>query len=71
MAGGLEGTTTTTKRGSTREPGRIWGGAVVATEAMRGRWWWRGKIVVEVVLSVSDATGHAEIANTAYTHLID
>ena len=36
---------------------------------MWGRWW-RGEILVDV-FSFSEATGHAEIANTAYAHLID
>jgi hypothetical protein len=36
---------------------------------MWGRWW-RGEILIDV-LCLFDATGHAEIADTAYAHLID
>lgn len=69
MASGLEGTTSTEERRSTRKPaGWIWGGAMV-TGAVWGSWW-RGEILINV-FCLFDATGHAEIADTAYAHLVD
>ena len=68
MTSGLEGTTTVKERGGTREPDCwIWGRA--ETEAVWSRWW-RGEILIDV-LFLSYVTGHPEVADTAYAHLID
>lgn len=68
MTSGLERTTTVKERGRTRVP-NCWIWRRAETETVWSRWW-RGEILIDVFF-LSYGTGHAEVADTAYAHLID